>query len=51
MASCHSLTYVGDELVGDPLDIQMFRSIQWSIKEGVVDDQDPQNQVLSIIEP
>lgn len=29
MASCHSITYVQDELVGDPLEIKMFESTKW----------------------
>ena len=24
MASCHSITYIGDDLIGDPLDVKMF---------------------------
>lgn len=33
MASCHSLTKLGDNLTGDPLDIEMFKSIQWTLIE------------------
>jgi len=29
MATCHSLTLIGGELSGDPLDISMFQSISW----------------------
>jgi len=29
MATCHSLTLIGGELSGDPLDISMFNSIGW----------------------
>ncbi|KAL3182625.1 hypothetical protein MRX96_034540 [Rhipicephalus microplus] len=29
MATCHTLTSVGSELVGDPLDLAMFRSTHW----------------------
>jgi len=24
LATCHSITYVGGELIGDPLDVKMF---------------------------
>ena len=29
MATCHSLTLIGGELSGDPLDISMFHAINW----------------------
>lgn len=29
MASCHSITTVDNELVGDPLEIKMFDSTDW----------------------
>eukprot|EP00356_Strombidium_inclinatum_P001005 CAMPEP_0170512380 /NCGR_PEP_ID=MMETSP0208-20121228/66817_1 /TAXON_ID=197538 /ORGANISM="Strombidium inclinatum, Strain S3" /LENGTH=60 /DNA_ID=CAMNT_0010796001 /DNA_START=154 /DNA_END=336 /DNA_ORIENTATION=- len=33
MASCQAITYVGDELVGDPLEIKMFESTEWVLDE------------------
>ena len=33
MACCHSLTYVNGLLVGDPLDIEMFKSTKWMLDE------------------
>lgn len=33
MASCHSITYVNKELIGDPLDVKMFESTQWVMEE------------------
>jgi hypothetical protein len=33
MVSCHSIAKVGDRLIGDPLDIEMFNSTQWRIEE------------------
>jgi len=33
MASCHAITYVGDDLVGDPLEIRMFESTKWVLDE------------------
>jgi cation-transporting ATPase 13A2 len=33
MASCHSIAYVRDELVGDPLDVKMFESTKWELEE------------------
>ena len=29
MATCHSLTLIGGELSGDPLDVSMFQAINW----------------------
>lgn len=29
MATCHSLTRIGGEITGDPLDLVMFNSINW----------------------
>jgi cation-transporting ATPase 13A3/4/5 len=29
MATCHSLTFIGGELTGDPLDMVMFEATQW----------------------
>jgi cation-transporting P-type ATPase 13A2 len=33
MASCHSITYIDGELLGDPLDIKMFESTGWVLDE------------------
>jgi cation-transporting ATPase 13A2 len=33
LASCHQITYVGKELIGDPLDVKMFESINFSLEE------------------
>ena len=33
MASCTAITYVNDELVGDPLDVKMFESTGWVLDE------------------
>ena len=33
MASCHSITLVDGELVGDPLEIKMFWSTGWELDE------------------
>ena len=29
LASCHSLTHINGELIGDPLDLQMFQATKW----------------------
>ncbi|KAL0810077.1 hypothetical protein ABMA28_010891 [Loxostege sticticalis] len=33
MAACHSLTLLGGELAGDPLDLKMFESTGWTLEE------------------
>ena len=33
MASCHSITYVDDDLIGDPLDVKMFQATNWILDE------------------
>jgi cation-transporting ATPase 13A3/4/5 len=32
-ACCHCLTYVKDNLVGDPIDVKMFEALGWIMKE------------------
>lgn len=29
LATCHDLTYVDGDLIGDPMDIKMFQSTNW----------------------
>ncbi|CAL8109824.1 unnamed protein product [Orchesella dallaii] len=33
MATCHSLTYVKGNIVGDPLDLKMFAATGWNLEE------------------
>jgi cation-transporting ATPase 13A2 len=33
VASCHSITYVNGELIGDPLDVKMFEATNWVLDE------------------
>ena len=35
MASCTAITYVNGNLVGDPLDVQMFEATGWILDETV----------------
>jgi len=34
LATCHSLKSVGDEVIGDPLDMKMFEFTKWTLEEG-----------------
>lgn len=36
MATCHQITYVRSELVGDPLDVRMFQATRWDLREDAV---------------
>ena len=29
LASCHSLTFINGQMIGDPLDIKMFEATKW----------------------
>ena len=33
MASCHSITRVNGEMIGDPLEVKMFESTGWILEE------------------
>ena len=33
LACCHCLTYVKEKLIGDPIDVRMFESVGWVMKE------------------
>ena len=53
MASCTEITYVNGELVGDPLDVKMFESSGWQLRESSTDEKtsSDQNIVLAYVEP
>ncbi len=40
MASCTAVTYVNGNLVGDPLDVQMFEATGWTLDETDAGGQD-----------
>jgi len=46
MASCHSITTVDGELVGDPLEIKMFHSTDWELDETVQKEKDNEEEYL-----
>ncbi|EAR98775.2 E1-E2 ATPase family protein (macronuclear) [Tetrahymena thermophila SB210] len=37
MASCHGLTRINGELIGDPLEVKMFEATQWELIENNLD--------------
>lgn len=47
MATCHSLTVLDNaELVGDPLDIEMFNATKFSLSGSEVSDADKKMQIV-----
>ncbi|XP_067207720.1 polyamine-transporting ATPase 13A3 isoform X2 [Linepithema humile] len=38
MVTCHGITIIDNQLVGDPLDLKMFESTRWSLEEPDVSD-------------
>jgi len=46
MASCHAITYIKDELIGDPLEIKMFESTKWRLIENDNNNQWMENNDL-----
>ena len=35
MGSCHSITYANGLIIGDPLEIKMIHSINWSFQDNI----------------
>jgi cation-transporting ATPase 13A2 len=38
LATCHSITKIGENLLGDPIDVQMFEKSNWVLKENNSDE-------------
>ncbi|KAG0712395.1 putative cation-transporting ATPase 13A3 [Chionoecetes opilio] len=52
MASCHSITVINLEKVGDPLDLKMFESTGWTLDEPGLDDTNKYDMMMpSIVRP
>ena len=47
LASCHSATFVNGELIGDPIDVQMFKSCNWEIFENNNEKEENSNKLIS----
>ena len=53
LACCHCLTYVKEKLLGDPIDVKMFESVGWIMKENsnVGNENNTNPLVLDYIRP
>jgi cation-transporting ATPase 13A2 len=51
MASCHSLTYVKNDLVGDPLEQKIFQATQWELDEPQHTDTQHEMAIPAIVRP
>ncbi|XP_007905146.1 cation-transporting ATPase 13A2 [Callorhinchus milii] len=54
LATCHSISLIGNSLIGDPLDLKMLESIGWDLKENVTEADSIAafgTRVLAVIQP
>ncbi|XP_057652455.1 polyamine-transporting ATPase 13A3-like isoform X1 [Diorhabda carinulata] len=49
LVSCHSLTMIDKQIVGDPLDLKMFESTKWSMEEPEVADNNKFNMLFPTV--
>ncbi|RZB40829.1 E1-E2 ATPase and/or Hydrolase like2 domain containing protein, partial [Asbolus verrucosus] len=49
LVSCHSLTIIDKQIVGDPLDLKMFESTKWVMEEHDVDDNSKFNMIFPTV--
>ncbi len=51
LATCHSITYVNGELIGDPLDVKMFQATGWVLEEQTQEGGATDELVLAYVRP
>ncbi|KAK3867069.1 hypothetical protein Pcinc_027432 [Petrolisthes cinctipes] len=52
MATCHAITIINNEQVGDPLDLKMFESTGWTLDEPGLDDTKKYDMMMpSVVRP
>jgi len=51
LATCHSITRVKGELIGDPLDVKMFEATGWSLTEDMDEIQNVDELILAFVTP
>ena len=50
LATCHSITYVNGNLIGDPLDVKMFEATEWVLEESNL-NKGIDDVILAIVKP
>ena len=51
LATCHGITTVKGKLIGDPIDVKMFQSCGWVLKENVENKNNYDSLVLAYVRP
>ena len=51
LATCHGITTVKGKLIGDPIDVKMFKSCGWVLKENVENKNNYDSLVLAYVRP
>uniref|UniRef100_A0A8D1L3V7 Polyamine-transporting ATPase 13A2 n=1 Tax=Sus scrofa TaxID=9823 RepID=A0A8D1L3V7_PIG len=51
LATCHTLSWLQDTPVGDPMDLKMVESTGWVLEEGPSADMELGTQVLAVMKP
>lgn len=49
LAACHSLIVIDGKVTGDPLDLRMFESTGWELKEGGVQESETYDQMMPTV--
>ncbi|EFA04812.1 polyamine-transporting ATPase 13A3 isoform X2 [Tribolium castaneum] len=49
LVSCHSLTIIDKQIVGDPLDLKMFESTKWVMEEHDIADNNKFNMIFPTV--
>ena len=51
MACCHSCVLVNDNLVGEPLETEMFKTTEWVVKENISEDNVVNSDISMFVYP
>ena len=51
LASCHAITEVHGNLIGDPLDVQMFKSTNWVLDETQTENFADESMIVAYVYP
>lgn len=49
MATCHSITKVNNNMIGDPIDLEIFEKTNWVLKENLEDSENMDPLVLTYV--